>query len=355
MYAVIMAGGVGKRFWPRSRRETPKQLLDIVSDKSMLKLTYERLQSVADKKKIFIVAGQDFYGPILNELDGFPEKNMILEPTGKSTAPCIGLAATVINAKDPDAVMGVFPADHIIHAVDAFSQAVTSGVKYARDHVSLVTFGVPPIRPATGYGYIQFEKKSVSADGMVHRVKTFAEKPNLNTAKRFLESGEFLWNSGMFIWKAANILNAIKLFLPELYESLKNIDKAIGTSAYEQVLNREWALIQSNSIDYGVMEKARNVHVVRGQFDWSDVGSWEAVYELKDKNSEGNVLLGKVRTIDTSGSYIFSDRNMIATVGIRDMIIIQSGNSILIVNRNDSERVKEIVELLEHDAEENYL
>lgn len=355
MYSVIMAGGIGKRFWPRSRRGRPKQLIDIVSDQSMLRLTYNRLQEISDKNKIYIVAGQDLRNPILNELSDFSENNYIAEPSGKNTAPCIGLAATIIEAKDPDAVIGIFPADHLINDHYSFHEAVENGVKYARDHVALITFGVTPTRPATGYGYIQFNKKSIVKNGMIHKVKTFAEKPNLNTAKRFLESGEFLWNSGMFIWKASNILNSIKLFLPELYESLQAVSKAINTPEYDSVLKRQWATIHSNSIDYGVMEKAKNVYVVRGNFDWSDVGSWDSVYDFKDKDKNGNVLIGNTETIDTSGCYIYSRKNLISTIGVKDLIIIQSKGSLLIVNRNESERVKELVEMFERKNRNEYL
>lgn len=347
MYAVIMAGGVGKRFWPRSRKDRPKQLLDIVSDRSMLRLTYERMKKVAEEKKIYVVAGQNLADQILHELPEMPERNLIIEPSGKNTAPCIGLAAAMIIQKDPNAVMGIFPADHLIKDMRGFKKAVNQGVQFARDHVALVTFGITPTRPATGYGYIQYSKKDAVYKDSIYKVKTFAEKPNLATAQRFLESGEFLWNSGMFIWKAENILNAMKLFLPELYESLQSISEAIDTPKYQNVLKKQWATIHSESIDYGVMEKAKNVYVVRGSFDWSDVGSWEAVYEIKKKDKNGNVIIGEVVSIDTENSYIYSRKNLISTIGVKDLIIIQSKNSILIVNRKDTERVKELTDLLE--------
>ncbi|MBU4445216.1 MAG: mannose-1-phosphate guanylyltransferase [Candidatus Marinimicrobia bacterium] len=347
MYAVIMAGGVGKRFWPRSCKERPKQLLDIVSDQSMLKLTYERLKKVTDEKKIFIVAGQCLYEPILRELPDLPVKNLIIEPSGKNTAPCIGLAATTIIQKDPNAVLGIFPADHLIVDENSFRKAVHRGVQFARDHVALVTFGIMPTRPATGYGYIQYSRKGTVYQEAIYKVKTFAEKPNLPTAKRFLESGEFLWNSGMFIWKADNILNSIKLFLPELHESLQAIAGAMDTPQYTKVLKKQWASIHSESIDYGVMEKAKNVYVVRSTFDWNDVGSWDAVYEIKEKDKNGNVIIGDVVTMNTENSYIYSRKNLISTIGVKDLIIIQSKNAILIVNRNESEKVKDLVDLLE--------
>lgn len=347
MYIMIMAGGVGKRFWPRSRKDRPKQLLDIVSDQSMLRLTYERMKKIAEEKKIYIIAGQNLAEVINREIPELPERNLIIEPSGKNTAPCIGLAATTIIQKDPNAVMGIFPADHLITDIRAFKKAVNQGVQFARDHVALVTFGISPTRPATGYGYIQVNTKEPAHKDNIFKVKTFAEKPNLATAQRFLASGEFLWNSGMFIWKAENILNAMKLFLPEMYESLQQIGTAIDSPKYQTVLKKQWATIHNNSIDYGVMEKAKNVYVVRANFDWSDVGSWDAVYELQKKDKNGNVLIGEIVPIDTENSYIYSRKNLIAAIGVRDLIVIQSKNSLLIVHRNESERVKDLVDLLE--------
>jgi len=342
-----MAGGVGKRFWPRSRKDRPKQLLDIVSDQSMLRLTYERMKKIAEEKKIYIIAGQNLAEVINREIPELPERNLIIEPSGKNTAPCIGLAATTIIQKDPNAVMGIFPADHLITDIRAFKKAVNQGVQFARDHVALVTFGISPTRPATGYGYIQVNTKEPAHKDNIFKVKTFAEKPNLATAQRFLASGEFLWNSGMFIWKAENILNAMKLFMPEMYESLQQIGMAIDSPKYQTVLKKQWATIHNNSIDYGVMEKAKNVYVVRANFDWSDVGSWDAVYELQKKDKNGNVLIGEIVPIDTENSYIYSRKNLIAAIGVRDLIVIQSKNSLLIVHRNESERVKDLVDLLE--------
>lgn len=214
MYSVIIAGGIGKRFWPRSRRERPKQLLDVIGESTMLQMTYERLKVISDEKKIYIVTAQNMKEGILKTLNGFPEKNIICEPSGKNTAPAIGLATTMIVNKDPEAVIGVFPADHYISNIAAFEKSIGEGVRFARDHSALVTFGIEPVRPAIGYGYIQFDKNMKTVDGSVFKVKTFAEKPNQSTAQRFLESGEFLWNSGMFVWKGINILNAIKNFIP---------------------------------------------------------------------------------------------------------------------------------------------
>ncbi len=355
MYSLIIAGGIGKRFWPRSRRSRPKQLLDIVSAESMLKMTYQRLLEVSDRKRVYVVANPGLRTSIMKDLKGFPKNNYISEPSGKNTAPCIGLAAAIIADKDPDAIMGVFPADHLIRDIKAFKEAVAVGYRIAKDHEALVTFGIPPSRPATGYGYIQFDQKNPVISESVYKVKTFAEKPNLDTARRFLNSGEFLWNSGMFIWNVQTILNAIKLFLPELHTSLKEIVASIDTPRFETVLKREWATISNNSIDYGVMEKAKNVYVVKGNFDWNDVGSWDSIYELKDKDMNNNVLIGNHLALASQGNYIYSEKGLVTTIGVKNLIIIQTKDALLVVNRNESENVKELVDMLEREKQQEYL
>lgn len=349
MYAVIIAGGIGKRFWPRSRRERPKQCLDIVADVSMLELTYNRLKQVTDEKKIYIITNQALKEYILKKMPFFPERNFIIEPCGKNTAPAIGLAVTLIMAKDPQAVIGVFPADHLIRDQAAFAYAVNEGVRFARDHNALVTFGIKPTRPATGYGYIQYDRNSRVGETLVYKVKTFAEKPNLETAQRFVESGEFLWNSGMFIWRGVHVMNAFKLFLPEMYESFQVIGAAIDTPDYETVLKRQWSTIRSISVDYGIMEQAKNVYVVVGNFDWNDVGSWDVVYELQPKDADGNVTVGDVLTLATTNCYFHSRKFFIAAIGVEDLIVVQSKDSLLIVKRGQSERVKDVVDWLERE------
>lgn len=355
MYSVIMAGGIGKRFWPRSRKNKPKQLLDIVSNEKMLRLTFNRVKKISDLKKIFVVTGPNFYKPIRDELKELPEKNILVEPSGKNTAPCIGLAATVIAAKDPDAVMGVFPADHLIEDEDKFVEAVKIGHDFAKDHTALLTFGITPTRPVTGYGYIQFEKEGLADSKNIFKVKTFAEKPNLETAKRFLKSGDFLWNSGIFIWKIPNILNAMKIFLPDMYESFNKISDAIGTPNYESVLKREWATIRSISVDYGIMESAKNVYVVKSDFRWNDVGSWDSVYDILEKDENGNVLIGNTKTLNTKGCYIYSDKHLVGAIGVEDLIIVQTKDALLVVKRGESEKVKDLVDLLIRENCTNYL
>lgn len=355
MYSVIMAGGVGKRFWPRSRKDNPKQLLNIVDDSSMLQLTAERLKQVSDIEKIFVITNPEQAPGIKEVLSDIPEKNILLEPFGKNTAPAIALSAVHIMALEEDAVMGVFPADHLIMKEKTFFEDLKKAQEAVGQKNCLVTFGIEPTRPATGYGYIQYDAKKVLVEDKVYKVKTFAEKPNLNTARRFLQSGDFLWNSGMFVWKAKTIINQMKAFMPELYDSTQTISNALGSEDYHRVVEREWKTLRSESIDYGIMEKAGNVYVVRGEFFWSDLGSWASVYELAEKDAQENVITGEALLLDSTGNYVYSPNRFVASVGLQDMVIINTDDVTLVVERNKAEDVKNLVDALQKKDLNEYL
>jgi len=355
MYSVIMAGGVGKRFWPRSRKDNPKQLLNIVDDSSMLRLTVDRLSKISDFEKIFIVTNHEQALAIREVIPELPEDNMLLEPFGKNTAPAIALAAVHILEMDPDAIMGVFPADHLIMKEDIFFSDVEKAQQAVKEKNCLVTFGIEPTRPATGYGYIQYDVKKMLVEDKVYKVKTFAEKPNLNTARRFLQSGDFLWNSGMFVWKAKTILRQMKAFMPELYDSALTIQDALDKEDYAGIVEREWKTLRSESIDYGIMEKAGNVYVVRGEFFWSDLGSWASVYDLAEKDEDENVIDGEALLLNSSGNYVYSPDRFVASIGLNDMIIINTGDVTLVVERNKAEDVKTLVDTLRKNGFAKYL
>ena len=353
-YAVIMAGGVGKRFWPQSRRSTPKQLLSIAGEESMLRMTVDRLKGSAPADRILIITNSDQEHGIRKEIPELPAENIIIEPEGKNTAPCIGLAAVIIQQRDPEAVMGVFPADHYIEDQTAFAKYLDWGIKIAVENQGLVTFGVIPTRPATGYGYIQYQQQ-IRDDIPVYRVKAFAEKPDLKTAKLFLQSGDFLWNSGMFVWHVDVILKSFQEYLPEIWDSLKNIREAIGEAAYDSVLTVEWATLRSISIDYGVMEKADNVYVLKVDFSWNDVGSWDAVHEMSLADSDGNVLKGDIILENSANNLVIGDQRTIAMVGVRDLVVIDTPDALLIIPRHETERVKELVDGFEKDKRDTLL
>jgi len=353
-YAVIMAGGVGKRFWPQSRRATPKQLLNIAGEESMLRMTVDRLKQLTDLERILIVTNSDQEAGIRKEIAELPEENIVIEPVGKNTAPAIGLAAIIVRNREPDAVMGVFPADHFIEPVSSFTQCMMRGISVARDMMGLVTFGVIPTRPATGYGYIQYHERT-NPDEPVFAVKAFAEKPDLVTAQLFLKSGDFLWNSGIFVWHVDAILKSFQEFLPEIWDSLDNIKGAIGKPVWDSVLTVEWATLRSISIDYGVMEKAKNVFVVKVDFSWNDVGSWDAVHEMRKKDDAGNVSQGDVLYHEANNNLVFASGKTVAMVGVDDLVVIDTADALLIIPRGQTEQVKELVDGFEKDKKESLL
>jgi len=353
-YAVIMAGGVGKRFWPQSRRATPKQLLPIAGEDSMLRMTVERLKDFTSTEKILIITNSDQEMAIRQECSELPAENILIEPEGKNTAPAIGLAAIIIQHRDPDAVMGVFPADHYIEDTKSFSKYMHQGINVADEMRGLVTFGVVPTRPATGYGYIQFHERT-NPEEPIFAVKAFAEKPDLKTAELFLKSGDFLWNSGMFVWRVDSILQSFQDFLPEIWDSLDNIKGAIGKSVWDSVLTVEWATLRSISIDYGIMEKARNVYVVRVDFAWNDVGSWDAVHEMQEKDGSQNVTRGDVIFHESENNLVYTEGKTVAIVGIDDLVVIDTKDALLIIPRGQTERVKELVDGFEKEKRDSLL
>ncbi len=345
-YSLIMAGGVGKRFWPRSRKNSPKQLLDIVGQETMINKTINRLKSISPPERILIITNFEQAEMIMAQNTDLKRENFIIEPSGKNTAPAIGLAASILLKRDRDAVMGVFPADHLIENTPSFHKYLNKAIEFAAASPSLLTFGITPTRPATGYGYIQINRDLVQPAESIFEVKTFAEKPNVDTARRFVKSGEFLWNSGMFVWQASVILKALKKYMRDLYDPLLRISDAIGKPNYEKELQAHWFGLQPESIDYGVLERARNVCVVEGDFDWSDVGSWDAVYDIEEKDKHGNVFRSEGAMLKSSNNYIYSRNATIFARNINDLILIEDQGIILIIPRGDSEQVKEIVDYL---------
>ena len=345
MYHVILAGGSGSRFWPYSRKSKPKQLLKIFSDKSMIQMTVDRILRFSSIDKVYIVASEDLCKLIYKEIK-IPKSNLLVEPKGKNTAPAIGLAAIHIYKKDPKAKMAIYPADQIIEDQNAFKDTIILAGEIIEKKSSLITIGINPKYPASGYGYIQFinEKKNY------YKVKSFAEKPPLNTAIKFIESGDFLWNSGIFVWEAKLILLEMKKYMPDLHESLSLIYDTIDTNDYKIVLNQEWDLINSESIDYGILEKTSNVCTIKGTFEWIDIGSWKSVFELLKKNKKKHHV-GNVVTIDTNNSLIFSPEKLTAVIGMKDIVIVNLNDATLVMPINRSEEVKKIVDILSKEKD----
>jgi mannose-1-phosphate guanylyltransferase len=354
-----MAGGVGTRFWPRSREKSPKQLLEIVEKGTMIQNTVKRLEPIVDRRDMFVVTNRVQKSQLMKQLPHLPEENIIVEPVGRNTAPCIGLAALHVRRIDPSAVMVVLPADHVIQDTAEFRRVLSLAEETAQESGSLLTIGIQPTHPETGYGYIQLFNEEGAHNPYfsrgVFKVKTFAEKPNVQTAERFLASGDFLWNSGMFVWRVDVILKEIELCLPELYSELMKLDGTIGTPAYQATLELVYGMIRSISIDYGVMEKAERVYVIPGQFGWSDIGSWDEVYRISGKDDNGNSVTGKFIQRETTNSLVFSPNKLVATVGVSDIIIINTDDALLICKRGRSQDVKEISDHLKRKQMNEFL
>jgi len=359
IFAVIMAGGVGTRFWPRSRERFPKQFLEIVGSGSLLEKTLARLEPLVQPRETFVVTNAVQAEAVQKQAPLIPTENILVEPVGRNTAPCIGLAASWIRRLDPDALMVVSPADHLIQNDQEFLRILRLALRVAEEKDALVTIGIKPTHPETGYGYIQITEEELDpnpyrAEG-VYRVKTFAEKPTLETAERFLSSGDFLWNSGIFVWRASTILKEIELHLPELHEELLTVQKSIDSTNYKQVLDLAYGVIRSISIDYGVMEKAGNAFVVRGDFGWSDVGSWDEVVRVTPKDGEGNSLKGKVIVRNATNNFIDAGNKLVAAIGVKDLVIISTDDAILICKKGESQDVKEVVDYIRRKQMNDFL
>ncbi len=348
MMALIMAGGSGTRFWPKSRESHPKQLLQIVGEDTMLQNTVRRLDPLIPVERIFIVCKESQREAILTQLPQLPAENIIVEPWGKSTAPCIGLAALFMRKRFGDEVMVVLPADHLIGPAENFRETISTAGKIASESPALITIGIPPAFPATAYGYIQCSDEALG-NGKIKalKVKTFAEKPNLETAKRFLASGDFLWNSGMFVWRVGTIMDQLDEHLPQLSDGLREIDLHLGQPAEHETIARVYQQIKSISIDYGVMEKAKSVVVLPANFEWNDIGSWDEVYKLSPKDKDQNVTNeGEHVFYESAGCLVDVKGKTVATVGVQNLVIVESEGALLICARERAQEVKELVELL---------
>ncbi len=353
LYAVIMAGGVGARFWPRSRERQPKQLLNIAGENTMIQDTVARLDGIIKKENIYIITNRIQKPLISEQLPGVPYENIIDEPFGKNTAACIGLASVIIEKKDPRAVTVVLPADHIIKNKEEFQNTILKSAAFANEKKGICTIGIVPVSPETGYGYIQIDEAEVK-DG-IYKVLTFAEKPNLETAKRFIKAGDFLWNSGIFIWRVDVIIEEIRRYMPDLFEGLKHIRTAIGTEEFEKVLVNVYGQLKSISIDYGVMEKSGKVYLAKGNFNWNDVGSWEAVYQISSKDDNNNVHDGNFYSVSSKNSLVYNPGKFTAVIGLDDILVINTDDALLVCARNNAQDVKMVVDHLKMNKKTDLL
>ncbi|MBI2416793.1 MAG: mannose-1-phosphate guanylyltransferase [Ignavibacteriales bacterium] len=353
VFAIVMAGGIGSRFWPRSREKTPKQLLSIFGEQSIIQSTIKRINKSIPFENIFIVTNIHQKDAMMEQLPELPAANFLVEPFGRNTAACIGLAALFIRKIDQEAVTVVLPADHLIYDEDSFHKNLQQAISFAYAKKNLVTIGIMPTRPETGYGYVQV--KETEAAENVFPVNSFAEKPNYATAVRFLESGDFFWNSGMFIWRIDTFFEELQMYMPELLYSLEKIADKIGTEEYESTLNEVYAQIKSISIDYGIMEKSHRVFLVKSAFRWSDVGSWEEVYQLSQKDENNNSFDGDVYAENSRESYVYAPGKFTALIGVDNVIVIDTGDALLVCRRDLSQNVKKVVDYLKSEQKEQLL
>ena len=341
--AVIMAGGRGERFWPKSRNNCPKQFLSLTADKeTMIQKTVKRLDKIVEPEDVFVVTNAAYREIVETQLPQIPKDNILSEPCARNTAPCTAYAAAVIKKKYDDAVMLVLPSDHLIGYVNIYHRALRKAIAAAEEGQNLVTIGITPTYPETGYGYINFGDEK----GDAFEVERFVEKPDLATAKKYLASGNYLWNSGMFVWKVSSIMANIQKFMPEVYDGASRIGESFGTDDFEEVLIREFEAFPSESIDFGIMEKAENIYTIPGSFGWDDVGSWLAMERINETDDDKNFIEGDVIAVDSKRTTICGGKRLIAAVGTRDLIIVDTDDVLLVCSKNSTQDVKKVISKL---------
>lgn len=349
--ALIMAGGSGTRFWPRSRTGFPKQFLAFFKAKSLIQMTVERMSAIVGLENVFVILGKKHVRLFLEQNPGFPVDNVIPEPCGRDTAAAIGLAAVVISHLRPGSVMIVCPADHMIDDLPAFGSIMEHGARIADKTDCLITIGIPPAFPSSAYGYIEAGEK-ISNQGNVDafEVKRFREKPDTATAKGYISKGNFFWNAGIFIWQTSTILQELSRHLPELYSLLAEIQNALGGEDPGATIDAVFPQAPKISIDYGVMEKSRNILTIRGDFFWDDLGSWTAYAGYMEKDASGNMADGLYMVENTSGCIIIGDKDhLTALSGVKDLIVVHTADVTLVCNRHDDQGIKALVNRLQED------
>jgi mannose-1-phosphate guanylyltransferase len=357
-YVIIMAGGVGSRFWPLSRLERPKQFLDILgSGETLIQQTYRRFKSICPEKNIFIVTNSDHKELVIEQLGIDPDK-VLSEPLRRNTAPCIAYGTFRIKSENPKAVIAVTPSDHLILKEDEFSKVMDKAYEFAEKNKVLLTLGIKPDKPETGYGYIQAnEKKRVDGFDKLLKVKTFTEKPDIDLARVFIKSGDFYWNSGIFIWNIAAIQEALEKYLPDIFSAFDDGRDLFGTKKEESFIAQTYAACGSISIDYGIMEKADNVFVLCADVGWSDLGTWSSLYEHTPADRNGNAILrGTVFSYENSGNIVNISPGKVAVIqGLTDYIIINTDDVLLIVKKEEEQNIKQYLDAVKKKTKEKYL
>ncbi|MGB1247556.1 MAG: mannose-1-phosphate guanylyltransferase [Chitinophagales bacterium] len=355
-YVAIMAGGIGSRFWPYSRVEKPKQFLDVLNTgKTLIQMTYERFLHICPAENIYVVTNEMYAHLVKEQIPSISDDQIIKEPVRRNTAPCIAYACQKIYAKDKSATIVVSPSDHLVLKEVDFVKTIQKGVEFSSNRDVLLTMGIKPSRPDTGYGYIQYTDSNIAKG--IHKVKAFTEKPNLELAQTFIKSGDFLWNSGMFIWSALSIMNAMEKHLPDIFNEISSCQKDFFTDKEEKSVSKAYAKCTSISIDYGVMEKAENVFVLPADFGWSDIGTWASLYEIYEKDYLGNAVNGPMTKIyDGSDNMVMVPKEKLVVLnGIKNCCIIDTDDVLLIMDKSKEQEVKKITTDLKSKKLDKYL
>ncbi|MBU3188435.1 mannose-1-phosphate guanylyltransferase [Clostridium bowmanii] len=341
--ALIMAGGKGSRFWPLSTEEKPKQFLKLTGEDTMIQMSVKRLENLIPIERIFIVTGTRYVDLVKEQLPTLPHRNIIMEPVGKNTAPCIALSAFHINKIYEDATIAVLPSDHLIQDEENFLEVLNSADEFVSENSeAIVTIGMKPDRPEVGYGYINYSHMNCTINGCeIRYVKKFVEKPDLQRAEEYLKDGRYLWNGGMFIWKAANILRLTRQHLANTFDVLSKI-AATSEEDYSRVLEEKYNDVDNISVDFGIMEKVEDIYVIPSDFGWDDVGSWESVERYREKDSDNNVCMGNVRNFDCSNNIIISNGKPIVIAGLADIFVVENEDMIFVGNKDEIDNIKEL-------------
>jgi mannose-1-phosphate guanylyltransferase len=355
-YVVIMAGGIGSRFWPMSRQNYPKQFLDILNTgRTLIQWTYDRFASFIPQENIFVVTSQEYSEIVHEQLPLLPKENILGEPSRKNTAPCIAYISFKLQQLDPKASMIVAPSDHLILDQTAFVKVCLEALSFVGKHNAFITLGIKPTYPNTGYGYIQYEQHSVSDN--VYKVKTFTEKPNLELARTFLTSGDFLWNAGIFVWQVKNIIQAFEKYLPEMYDVFAAEKDSFNTPKEKEALQTIYPLCTNISIDFGIMEKADNVYLIPSSFGWSDLGTWNSAYENLEKDYLENAVAGdNVIIVDASRCMVHAPNDKLVLLqGLDKFIVVDTDDVLLICQREKEQEIKEYVAEVKRNKGDQYL
>jgi mannose-1-phosphate guanylyltransferase len=353
-YGLILAGGRGTRFWPRSRRARSKQVLSFLGDRTLIQQTVDRLSAILPPERIWVLTNDDLRGEIVRQLPEVPKNQILAEPAQRNTAPCIGLAAHILHSINPKAVMGVFPADHVITKPKRYAKLLKPAFK-AAEAGNIAVLGIKPRWPETGYGYIEFGKGVQAGSRTVENVISFREKPDIKTAKKFVAAGRFFWNAGMFFWKAETLLEALRKHQPKTWTLLAGLP-AWGKRDFSTRVAESFPRCENISIDYAVLEKAKNVvGIAIDDIGWNDVGSWNAVYELLDRDVDGNALVSETLARDSVGNYVDAKGKLVALLGVRDLVVVDTPDALLIADRNRAQEVGAIVKALEQRKRDDLL